>query len=51
MGFVGGGGGVGFNGFRDLPARPLGYLTYPLLGFKRVIFRNIFQRVSRAIRV
>ena len=29
--------------------RPLGYFIFSLTGFKRAIYRNIFQRVERAI--
>ena len=35
-------------GFRFL-SRPLGHFTLSLIGFKKIIFRNIFQRALMAI--
>ena len=33
----------------DKLARPLGHFVSSLIGLKRIIFRNVFQRVLRAI--
>ena len=37
------------NEYHEPPSRPFGHFVFCLVGFKRVISRNIFQRALRAI--